>query len=636
MAIEFNCPHCQHQYKLKDELAGKTATCKTCRKKITIPQPVTVPDDAPALDAAAAEAAALAALADEPAKVEQDAASQVLNVECQYCNHKWTEPLTRAGKNTLCPNPECRQRVKIPEPKKEDILDWRQMRTKGPSLAKENQQKLDGVQDAADVKQLSSETVREHILEDDVEPRPLKQKVLFGLLAVGLVVGLVFGVMYLTRTRTTKREDGLLEDAQKEFVGSVEGLPKDEAPVYAALMHMAAGEHAVRHDETPKFKHGMDQLAKAREALRPPPHTPARNAAVAELAVATLVMGGTEEQAREQIRLRWLPDSQLRTRPNERVFTIYEELNKTLDLLQTADMEFRTHLARRLTRELMKRGQTVMADQLIPRALFSQSEQPEGRAVVALEIYRADKGSDLPKKAADELRARGAELLTPGTPPPASVQTLFLVLKTDRAPLVAPPPAGSSPSDHSRYAYVGFHLLEDRAPDALKIAQMPGRPETQLRCLALYADWAADPGPALDAAWGVISANAGKKEATIPPSSVLRLVQIAAAAGKHDQATQFADKLADDGLKAWAKGDAVRLRLAAAPKERGADTWIELPDDAKKLRAGHALGRLWLARHNTRLSGDRAAEVKAASAWPAPISSFGKAGVALGLQDREK
>src|SRR5687767_5507098 len=115
MAIEFNCPHCQHQYRLKDELAGKTATCKGCRQKITIPQPVTVPD------AAALEAAAAAAYADEPAKAELDAASQVVNVECQFCNHKWTEPLTRAGKNTLCPNPECRQRVKIPEPKKEDL-----------------------------------------------------------------------------------------------------------------------------------------------------------------------------------------------------------------------------------------------------------------------------------------------------------------------------------------------------------------------------------------------------------------------------------------------------------------------------------------------------------------------------------
>ena len=35
-----------------------------------------------------------------------------------------------------------------------------------------------------------------------------------------------------------------------------------------------------------------------------------------------------------------------------------------------------------------------------------------------------------------------------------------------------------------------------------------------------------------------------------------------------------------------------------------------------KFRAGHAWGRMWIARQNTRVSGDRATEVKAVSAWP--------------------
>jgi hypothetical protein len=36
MAIVFNCPQCNLPYKLKDELAGKRATCKNpdCRKVI--------------------------------------------------------------------------------------------------------------------------------------------------------------------------------------------------------------------------------------------------------------------------------------------------------------------------------------------------------------------------------------------------------------------------------------------------------------------------------------------------------------------------------------------------------------------------------------------------------------------------
>ena len=207
MAIEFDCPNCQHHYRLKDELAGKTATCKSCRQKIVIPQPVTIPDDPPQLSPeqiAAAEAAAHAAFADEPVKAEADAKERVIDVECGHCNHKWTEPIARAGKNTLCPNPECKQRIKIPEAKADEVLDWRQTRTKGPSLAKDNQlKKLEGVQDAADAQMVKGESLKAaDATGEEFEPRPLKQKVMFVLLAVGLVASLVFGVVYLTRTRT--------------------------------------------------------------------------------------------------------------------------------------------------------------------------------------------------------------------------------------------------------------------------------------------------------------------------------------------------------------------------------------------------------------------------------------------------
>ena len=51
MAIVFHCPHCQHQYLVKDELAGQTATCKTCRQKFVIPKPTASDDTPPPADA---------------------------------------------------------------------------------------------------------------------------------------------------------------------------------------------------------------------------------------------------------------------------------------------------------------------------------------------------------------------------------------------------------------------------------------------------------------------------------------------------------------------------------------------------------------------------------------------------------
>src|SRR5580698_4340541 len=149
MAIDFNCPHCYFPYKLKDEFAGKRATCKNpdCRQIITIPKPaeVHVPS------AAELEAAALSALNDESSKQQEQApAEKVIPMTCTFCEHKWTEPFSKAGKNTLCPNPECRQRIKVPEPKSDEPIDWRQTKTKLPSGAKQHFEKLEGVEDAAE------------------------------------------------------------------------------------------------------------------------------------------------------------------------------------------------------------------------------------------------------------------------------------------------------------------------------------------------------------------------------------------------------------------------------------------------------------------------------------------------------
>ncbi len=641
MAIEFNCPHCAHAYRLKDELAGKSATCKTCRNKIVIPQPVTIPDDGPDAmspeEMAAKEAEARAALADEQAKVEQDEAARIIPVKCPHCDHEWTELIARAGKNTLCPNPECRQRIKIPEPKDTAAQDWRIKNTKLPEGAKQNFEKLEGVQDAADTKMVGGQALRDaDATGEELEPRPLKQKVMFVLAALGLVAGLVYGVSYLLKSRTESKEDRLIQEAQEEFA---KAIPAADAPpetaLCSAILFMAGGEHAVRQNDPKKLKDAQKQFADARDAIRKAPPGYARNAVAGELAVALLALGGTEQQARDQLRIRWYPNTDLKARLNERVYTVLDEVRQTLAIVQSAEFDFKNHLARRLTRELVKREQAFLAVELIPLALFNPPEQDEAKAVVALEILRADKNSELPRKVAEDLKTRGAELVK-GVPTPASAQTLFLALDIAQSPRVASPPTTNPVSDPSRLAYVGKMLLDNQSDEALKLAQRPASLEGQLRALVLCADWSAEPDAALSVAIGIVAANKGKKE--ISPASVFRLAQIAAEKGKHDQAKEFAKLITDDGLRAWANGSAVHLRIAAAPKEKADEAWAEPPpvDKPKEFRAGHAWGRLWVARQNAKVSGDRSGEVKDVSAWPKVLIPFGKAGVALGLQDRDK
>jgi predicted negative regulator of RcsB-dependent stress response len=638
MAIEFDCPHCGHHYRLKDELSGKAAACKNCRQKITIPNPTSGPGAASPPAPVDVEAAAQAALADAP-KVEEDLSKKIIEVECKYCSHKWTEPIARAGKNTPCPNEECRRLTKIPEPKDDQDDDWRRTKTKGPSMAKDNQpQKLEGVQDAGDVKQLSTETLREKVIEIEYEPRPLRHWVLVVGVPLVLLTGLIYGVISVWNWRKEDKDDRMMSDSAKEFLTSDFAKPDAKAPkevqedvaVFTAVLHIAAGEYALRHNDKEKLKEAMDQFWKARNVLRAGA-SPARNAAAAELAIAYLALGGTEEQARDQIRIRWTQGLDLKTRPAERIFTVYEELGNVLSLLQATDFDFRTHLARRLTRELAKRGQPDVAE-VIPRALFGTPEQPEAKAIVALELHRA-KIADVPAKIATDLAKLGPELVK-GNPRPASAQMLF-AFYTPKPPLtvVNPVPAGGTVSDETRFAYTGI-ALQDKPDEALALAQRDGKPEEKLRSLVLCADWMADPSRALDAAILLIN-NPGKnlKDVKFSQYALLRLAQVAAEKGKIEQANQFANAISDEGLKAWAKGEILRWRLAAAPNDKGDEAWMELPE---KPHAGHAWGRLWLARQNARISGDKNAQLKIVTAWPSPISWFGRAGVALGLQDLGK
>ena len=227
MAIVFDCPHCKKPYKLKDELAGRKATCKNpdCRKQITIP---VLPS------AEELEAAALSALAEETLKQEEETApaEKGIPMTCSYCGINWTEPMSKAGKNTLCPNPECRQRIRVPEPKVDKPHDWRQQNTKLPSLAKQDRPQLEGVQDAAEAKVVSGESLREAGATGiEYEPRPLKRTLMFVALGLALVGGIAFGIYYLVSRNTEKGEDQLMADARDEFGNASKELAPAEQPL---------------------------------------------------------------------------------------------------------------------------------------------------------------------------------------------------------------------------------------------------------------------------------------------------------------------------------------------------------------------------------------------------------------------
>ncbi|MFO0822190.1 MAG: hypothetical protein U0792_03565 [Gemmataceae bacterium] len=652
MAIEFNCPYCQHPYKLADKLAGKQAKCKNanCRKVITVPaapEPTAIPAHLlRGPSTATIERAALAALSDEPPKQEaadKPPEEKVIDMTCSYCDHKWTEPWSKAGKNTLCPNPECRQRQKVPVPKEEKETNWREQKSGLPRGAKQNFEKLDNVQDAGEVRQISREAAEEAgLFEDLYEPRSLKPYIALGVAALGLFVGMIY-LMWSWRSGVVeRREDRLMTEARDEFdKKAVPEWTTAHAGLPSAVLHAAASQYALEKSLTDnkgseRLKEAQAEFDKARNELRKQPPSLDRHALATELAFAVFEFAGTDEQVKEQLRYRWQPEDTGRAlRMNERPHTIHQELSTTLALLQPADFEFRLVAARRLTRELIKRGQVTLAVELLPRALFDLAENAEAKAAIALEIYRADKAAPQPAQIAEELKTEFGQGIR-GNPYPVSAQVLFAVLGTDKAPLGAPPPPKTGPvqSALTVMAYVGMALLKEQNDTAaIDLAKRAAQPETQLKALTLCAEWSKDPAAALDAAVAVIDRSKTQK-ATLSPAHILRLSQIAASGGKFEQCKTLADGITDEGLKAWAKGDAARLMIVANPKQKADEMWVEVPDDPRKVRVGHAWGRMWIARQNMKESHDRDKEKKATASWPTTVHPFALAGIALGLHDK--
>jgi hypothetical protein len=643
MAIVFNCPYCATPYNLKDEYAGKKATCRNgmCRKVITVPQ---AGNGAPSTNGAAppappvdVEAAALSALADNPA---EKAGAQDIPMTCEFCGHKWAEPVAKAGKNVLCQNSECRQRMKVPVPKDHTPADWREGGTKGPSLAKQNFEKPADIMDVASAGIVSRDTLKKaDATNEEIEPRPLKQKVMFVLIPLLVLGGIGFGIYSWITSGRERKQDNLVVKAIQLWDETDEGSkpPAAEVPLCAALLRMAAGEYDVRQNEKGKFKEGFDNLNRARDLLKqaaqkdnPKAPTAAgeRNVLLGELAVATLVLGGTEEQAKAETRYRWQPETAAgpkHQRIKDEGSTVHKELSRTLDLLRTADFDTKTLIVRRLTRELVKRGQANLADTL-HTMLFDPSEVHEAHAIIALEIYRLDRTSDLPRRIADEVK--GAK---PTIPSPT---TLFKVLGiTDKAALVGEPPAAGVPGDQACLAYTGLYLLQEKPDEAVRLALRGGKPEVRLRALALCAEWLDDPGPAVEAAVSQVTVK--KKELVLPQVPIFRLSQRAAEAGKADTAKALADALTDEGLKAWAKAEVgvARLRPPPSSKDPADEAAAEVPDDPRKMRVAHAWARLLVARQNARVGPWK--DQKFIAGWPAAVQPFGLAGIALGLQDRE-
>ncbi len=660
MAIEMQCPACKKAYRLKDELAGKKVTCANaaCRTVFAVPvkpgtgtaptlaalkatvakSPAKPAAKAPVRAAAAppafdVETAALTALNDDPDEVAAE--TRVIGVKCSNCEHQWSEPWEKQGKNVLCPECRSRQRVPVPDAKG-GKTDWR----KDGMPAGRKIEKLEGVTSSADAGYVTGESLRAAGLgRAELEPRPLWQK----LAAVGVPLALVallgLGVAAYRGSRADSKELEGMSLALKDLPADDSPLPRGESPLFRAGIFLAAGEYAARReDKTPKqLAEALTHFGRARQELEDQPSSFGRDALFVELAAAQLALGGTPEQADAGQRLRYVPPAvgASRARISEKSHDVQGELKQTFTAMLNRErpvaLEARYGAVRRLARELAKAQQPDLMERLVP-TLFNDVDHPEATALAVYEAAKASPDAARTGASVAALLPTFAAGRAPPAPLSAVAQTLDPVPAALKQAAYTP---GPGPIDETPRAAHGMAMvLQNKPGEAIELAKRPGRTDGRLKLLALVAELSPEPGPAVAAAGEILTADGRKREAGEVPDALL--VRLAFQAGRANQPSlveQFAKATARDDARAWARAEGLRGQFTTGVPKPAADTLIDLPPDSKDARVGIAWGRLWVARNNA-AAGERRPD--GFEPWGrGTFRPYGLAGHALGLQDRK-
>lgn len=649
MPIDTRCPSCQKQYKLKDELTGKSVKCSNpdCRHVFTITAKPNGKPKPSKLTEAEAEAEA-ARLLSEVAEDARPAAERTLTVECYNCNHKWPEPESKAGKFALCP--ECRTRNKVPELKKQKAADWRDA-TAG-RRAGEKAPDLPEDLEAQQLKNVDIESLKQAgaIEAPEVEPRPLRDYVLFVTVPL-LVLGLIGGtVWWFLQSGKEGQNNAMMAEAMKgiddlkEIAEPQAGEATDDARdrraelakvsneqrrLMRAALHIAHGEYQARLNTKDSLREAVKAFGNARRELEAVPRKEyERDALFGELAVAQLTLGGTEEQANSEVRLRWSPQG-VKAPPvgGTAVDYVQSELRQTLskmnELGREVDRGVRLATVVRLTRELCKLGHPDILYEIVTQA-FLPEDHLEAQSLMLLVAARKGGAEDKTRRMADQLKE---QLNAEDRQPPWPAVGLFDKLGiTDLKQKPTRPPEGNWPLN-SRLMFAAQAIAQGNPDEAVKIATAPGEVSTVLSAMATVAELLDDPKPVLE--------RAAEKASAAPVgfrSVLYRLARVAGDARAADQAEVFAKAIPEEGLRDWALAEAARGRWAT--KQNAIPTSdLTLPTEATKLHVGQGWLGYQFARHNAAATRDTTV-AKDYDGWAeGRLRPFGYAGLALGLQE---
>jgi hypothetical protein len=610
MAIAFSCPECSKAYKVKDELAGKSVTCKQCKAAIRVPMA------APVAAAPSPEVESLAVdVLVESKSHAVEAPPEEIEFECPICVETIKLDAKHAGKQAPCPS--CGRIVRVPQLADPKARNWRAADHRPAAAKREEDPSLAGAWGNVSKVIVSRDALVEAdaIKKKRIKPSVVSktQWIVIGTLAA---LALVLGALLFRSHRSTKHRDDFLKAA---FAAAGEGT---NSTAVSAELCRAAGEFQTRNQPA-NYTEANKHLREAHDKfgvgdLSAPDKAMERLLVLTEIALSQSRLGGDEPQRSDEDKIAW--------------DKLQSDLRRTLGVLVRGPPQpDGIALAyERLTKSLrLEGGKSPVILGLLGSNVFPNAEhRVEPMAAVGLELLSLGEAG---KAKAGELADQARMLLGTGGPQAKLIALHVALDKMNQLPQVKPPAAGEPPAP-VRFGFVEGLARRGDIEGSRNIAQLPGRFEDRFAAQALMAS-VMEPSaanPELAAAVSQLINDLGSRD--LPDWDLIRLAQALGRAGPSKSAQDLFDFLQkmsslsprSQSIRAWVQYEL--LRGGAVPISEATVAAMDPQHTAGAALAWEALGR------HLGQTGDAPATV--ANCSPAIRSKpLALAGIALGMLD---
>jgi len=428
MPVQFSCNACKKKFKAADKFAGKTIPCPSCKSPLIVPAlPVgsLLPEIAPlkasvkTKSQAEQDIEAMAALALEETKQEEEVVPQFIQFECTFCDEKVSLPIDLGGKQAPCPG--CRRILKVPMPAvvKKSGPDWKKQPDKRPAGAlRKEEPELEGTWNS------TMDTVsRDALLEagaivEEYEPLTRAEKIKRAVLVLVVLISGLSGFFYYSSYQGKVNGDAQI--AKIELSIKSGELANSSGEIKAVLLAGIASYRLLENPDIPASKI-KKTLQSALASLDKASSLFEKDFALLELSRSIVELGGGKDEVRDNKKLKWDEVQKFLKQPFES-FTI---------------PEIKLIALKEATASFISSGETdralAFASQVLSGSAVSKDKKIDDHsdflAVVGMELFKAQK-IDASKQILESIRTRYTS--APTTPVSPFAAAFFTIAEKDK------------------------------------------------------------------------------------------------------------------------------------------------------------------------------------------------------------